>query len=283
MKQYYLLLAMIFGFTTIGNSQNTVTVDAGAAQIGFANVFELPANGGGYVFGQPWGVEDMKTVLDAGANTITLQPNFSAWDPADPFWVDAGTGLGNKVFEGNTYIEDNSLIGSELTFEGGCSANTIDPAYDVVAFIKVFNVDFSVQKVETTPLVAGQNFSVTFSDVAAEDTTLQYGFWVSGINADPVTESALGSVVVGSLILGVNDLNSINLAAYPNPVSNVWNIQAEENITKVEVYNLLGQSVFNASPKSLNYEANMSHLDAGVYMANISTEGGSKTLKFIKN
>ena len=282
MKQYYLLLAMIFGLTTIGNSQNTVTVNASAEQFGFANVFELPANGGGYVFGQPWGVEDMKTVLDAGANTITLQPNFSAWDPADPFWVDASTGLGNKVFEGNTYVEDNSLIGSELTFEGGCSAVTIDAGYEVVAFIKVFNVDFSVQKVETTTLAAGQNFSVSYTDVAAEDTTLQYGFWVSGINADPANESALGSVVVGSVILGLNDVNSIKLSTYPNPVSNVWNIQAEETITKVEVYNLLGQSVINASPKSLSYEVKMSHLDAGVYMANITTEAGSKTIKLIK-
>jgi hypothetical protein len=282
MKQFYLLFAMIFGFATIGNAQNTVTVNASTTQFGYANVFELPANGGGYVFGQPWGVEDMKTVVDAGANTITLQPNFSAWDIADPFWVDPMTGLGNKTFEGNTYVEDNTLVGSELTFEGGCEARTIDAGYNVVAFIKVFNADFSVLKLETTTLTAGQNFSVTYTDVAAEDTTIQYGFWVSGINADPATETALGSVVVGSIILGLDDVNSIKLSTFPNPVSNVWNIQAEETITKVEIHNLFGQSVFNASPKSLNYEVNMSYLDTGVYMANISTERGSKTIKLIK-
>ena len=44
-----------------------------------------------------------QTVVDASANTLTLQPNFNTWgDGTDSFWVDQTTGLGNKIFEGNT-------------------------------------------------------------------------------------------------------------------------------------------------------------------------------------
>ena len=54
MKQFYFSILLIFGFTFLSISQNTVTVDASATQNGYANVFETPANGGGFVFGQAY-------------------------------------------------------------------------------------------------------------------------------------------------------------------------------------------------------------------------------------
>ena len=140
------MLVLFLGLATGMQAQNTVEVDPSATWIGYMNVFETPANGGGFVFGQAWGVPDLKSVIDPGAGTVTLQPNFNVWNPADPFWVDGGTGLGNKTMEANTYVEDNSLVGSALTFEGGVSDFTIDPGYTVFAFIKVFNADFSFRR-----------------------------------------------------------------------------------------------------------------------------------------
>ena len=46
---------------------NTVTVDASADQLGYANVFETD---GTFVFGDAWGVPDLKTVVDPANNTI---------------------------------------------------------------------------------------------------------------------------------------------------------------------------------------------------------------------
>jgi len=111
----------------------TIFFDPTAPYIGYANVFETPANGGGFVFGQPWGVPDLKTVVDATPVTgsVTLYPNFNTYDdnPTDPFWVDQATGLGNKDFEGNTYVDDPSLVGQQLTWTGFVISNTLDPAY----------------------------------------------------------------------------------------------------------------------------------------------------------
>ncbi len=131
------------------NAQNTVVVDAGAEYLGYANVFETIANGGAFVFGSGWGVADIKTVVDPTAGTITLQPNYNTYadNPGDPFWIDAATGLGNKIFEGNSFVENNTdLIGNELTFTGGILEYTLDPTYVTIAFIKVFNADFSFVK-----------------------------------------------------------------------------------------------------------------------------------------
>ena len=190
----------------------TIFFDPTAPYIGYANVFETPANGGGYVFGGAWGVPDLKTVIDATPVTgsVTLQPNFNAWNPADPFWVDPVTGLGNKDFEGNTYVDDPSLAGQNLTWTGFVISNTIDPGYQAEAFIKVFNADFSVLKIETAPLIEGEFFEVVYTDVAPEDTFVQYGWYIKGLNADPANEAALGSVVIGTQSPGCGDFSYVN-------------------------------------------------------------------------
>ena len=281
----YILFSVLLSTAFMTNAQNTVVADASAEYLGYANVFETIANGGAFVFGSGWGVADLKSVVDAGAGTVTLQPNFNTYgdNPGDPFWIDPATGLGNKQFEGNTFIENNTnLIGSELTFTGGVAAYTLDPAYVAIAFIKVFNADFSVLKIETAPLVAGQDFSITYTNVEPEDTTIQYGYQVLGLNANPADEDALGSIVIVDTVLGANDFDTTSISTYPNPVTSKLNIQSEELITSVSIFNTLGQKVLNVAAGSLNLSVDMSTLSPGVYVANIATDNGSKTMKVIK-
>ena len=90
------------------------------------------------------------------------------------------------------------------------------------------------------------------------------------------------SLVITSDVLSVNDVNMINVSIYPNPTSNNINIQSEEQITNVVIYNTLGQTVRNVSPDATNFSVNTSNLDAGTYFAVLSTENASKTVKFIK-
>ena len=427
MNKNYLTIALVFCMTFVGFSQNTVTVDASATQLGYANVFETEANGGGFAFGDAWGVPDLKTVLDPANNTITIQPNFNTYgDGTDTFWVDQATTNGNKMFEGNTYVEDNTLVGSELTFTGTVTTNTLagngqllfsvnngplegghqaipaqfggpftttaltedavlvtdestDPDendacepltngpdlvgkvavirrgacefgfkalqaqnegavavivvnnvegppivmaggadgelvtipvlmvsdvvgeaiigeltngvnttmvlsdYTTKAFIKVFNSDYSVLKDEYVDLGPdGTDFSVTYDNVEDADAVVQYGFQVFGLNGNPVNEVALGSVVITTDVLSINDVEIINASIYPNPTSNNINIQSEEQITNVVIYNTLGQTVRKVSPDATNFSVDTSNLDAGTYFAVLSTENASKTVKFIK-
>ena len=284
MKKNYFLFVLLLAASFAVKAQNTVVVDASAEILGFANVFETPANGGGFVFGEPWGVPDLKTVVDAGANTITLQPNFNTYgDGSDPFWVDQTTGEGNKVFEGNTFVEDLSLAGEALTFNGGVVSNTLDPAYTVIAFIKVFNADFSVLKEETAALVSGQNFSVVFTDVAPEDVTVQYGFKVTGVNANPADEGALGSVVVTDNVLSTNDNSLLDVSVFPNPTGANWNVAvANDVIQTIEVFNILGSKVSTTNVNSDSATINGETLSEGIYLARISTSTGQKTIKLIR-
>jgi len=285
MKKMYILFSVLLSTAFMTNAQNTIVADAGAEYLGYANVFETIANGGAFVFGSGWGVADLKSVVDPDAGSVTIKPNFNTYadNPGDPFWIDPATGLGNKQFEGNTYLENNTnLIGSELTFTGGVASNTLDPSYVAIAFIKVFNADFSVLKLETAPLVAGQDFSVTYTNVEPEDTTIQYGYQVVGLNANPENEAALGSIVIVDTVLGTNNFDATSISTYPNPVTSTFTITSQQTITSVTVFNVLGQQVINETPDTLNFVADFSSLTAGVYLAKIATQSGSKTVKVIK-
>ena len=274
------LLALSLGVA----AQNSVSVDASGNWLGYANIFD-PATGD-YIFGEPWGIQDIKTVVDAGAGTLTLQPNFNTYaaNPTDPFWVDQTTGLGAKIFEGNSYIEDNSLAGVELTFSGNINSNTLDAAYDAVAFIKVFNANYSVLKQATVPLT-GANFEVVFTDVnPAEDAVVQYGFQIIGLNANPEEEAALGNVVVSGGALSVNDFNTASFSVAPNPSNSVWNVRsAQYDMTQVVLFDVLGKKVaqFNNPGTALAIDNN--NLSKGAYFAQINTASGSTTVQLMKN
>ncbi|MEQ8838757.1 MAG: hypothetical protein RID07_18275, partial [Lacipirellulaceae bacterium] len=107
----------------------TVTVDGSAAWEGFMNVSELPANGGGFVFGSGWGVPDLVADIDAVNNTITTSPN-TVGDPNE-FWYQPGRpgddpmdpndnggpgALGNKSMEANLFVNEvGTFAGQTLT------------------------------------------------------------------------------------------------------------------------------------------------------------------------
>lgn len=265
-------------------AQNSVSVDASGNWLGYANVFD-PATGD-FIFGETWGIQDIKTVVDAGAGTLTLQPNFNTYadNPTDPFWVDQTTGLGAKIFEGNSYIEDNSLAGAELTFSGNINSNTLDAEYDAVAFIKVFNANYSVLKQASVPLT-GANFEVVFTDVnPAEDAVVQYGFQIIGLNANPDNEAALGSVVVSGGALSVNDFNADSFSVAPNPSNSVWNVRsAQYDMTQVVLFDVLGKKVAQFNNPGTALAIDNSNLSKGAYFAQINTVSGSTTVQLMKN
>lgn len=78
--------------------------------------------------------------------------------------------------------------------------------------------------------------------------------------------------------LSSSKFNSIEASVYPNPTSNILNIQTSESIKNVTAYNILGQKVLQANTKTLN----VSSLKSGVYILKVETAKGSATLKFVK-
>lgn len=79
--------------------------------------------------------------------------------------------------------------------------------------------------------------------------------------------------------LGTGDFTKLKLAIYPNPVSEILNIQTEDEVLSVTVYDILGKSI-NTSVN--NNQINVSDFIKGMYIINVTTDKANYVQKFIK-
>lgn len=103
-----------------------------------------------------------------------------------------------------------------------------------------------------------------------------------------VISSDLGTVFYDNLYLHKNTTLSTekfetsSVKMYPNPVNNTLTIEANSEIQRVSVYNILGQEVMNASPKRSSVTLQTSDLQKGVYMVTTEIDGNLSTSKVVK-
>ncbi|OIQ21019.1 MAG: hypothetical protein BM557_04460 [Flavobacterium sp. MedPE-SWcel] len=70
---------------------------------------------------------------------------------------------------------------------------------------------------------------------------------------------------------------------YPNPVNDILNVEFDESITSVIVYNLLGQPVMERITNSDKVQVNMSSLSAGTYIVRAVSGNQTTSFKVLKN
>jgi len=78
-------------------------------------------------------------------------------------------------------------------------------------------------------------------------------------------------------ISGINDVNAVNVKAYPNPVVDVLHVNVEA--LRIDVYNAGGTLVADASNAD---SVNVAHLPAGYYIAVVATADGTARIPFVK-
>jgi len=266
-------------------SGNSVTVATSQSWNGYVNAFNVSDNG--YAFGFPYGAADLRAT--ATATSMTLEPNILIWtaEATNADWFDQGaaTQTANKYIEASSYIEDNTLAGSDLTFTGNVSVSDLGSEYTVVAFVKALDPNAGYATVVNNTADISSTGDFTTSATAAELAAgyiIQYGFSVTGPLADPA-DTTLGSVVIGEATAGVEDNSFVNVSVYPNPSNSNWNFRTGNTvINSVEVFNLLGKRVVSQNNNSTELSISTQGLSSGIYIARITTEQGVKSVKLIR-
>ncbi|MBT3919948.1 MAG: T9SS type A sorting domain-containing protein, partial [Flavobacteriaceae bacterium] len=82
--------------------------------------------------------------------------------------------------------------------------------------------------------------------------------------------------------LNISDTILSTVVSYPNPVKTIWNVQAQETITDIVIYNLFGQRIISISPNMTNVTLNMSEMRSGIYLAHVFSDQGTKIIKILK-
>lgn len=174
--------------------------DSTAPWNAFMNVFELPANGGAFVFASGWGIADLNATFDDANNKLTLSPN-TIGDP-DPFWYVGGGAPGNpgnKLMEANLYIEETDVLnGQTVTFEGNVLSNTYTQAHEAFIFIRDFDPGYATFNETIVPATPGP-FSISLNTDAGAGRHVQYGFQSRGENVWFTDTAPFGNVMIGTI------------------------------------------------------------------------------------
>jgi hypothetical protein len=186
------------------------------------------------------------------------------------------------------FPNDDWMIGPEFTISGVSSptlsfwAKSITDAYGLDRF--QIAIGSSTNPDDFTVISAGAYEEAPIEwtqyeyDLSAYDgQTVRVG--IHCVSNDSFVLQMDSFVVEGTL--GVNDVQSLEMNIYPNPVNgNFVTIQTPVNGMKyVEVFDITGKRLINTSLSADTLE--VSSLSAGMYLIKVTVEGQSKTSKLI--
>lgn len=191
--------------------------------VGYMNVFNnsgiAPVGAqGSYLFGNPWGVSDIKTTVATSnpgtivGDQLVLEPNYNTYTASlsgnngdRAYWTNSTDGgvtpgpFGNKWMDANTFEETASIAVPSYTFQGTVTANTLNTSlYTAEAFIKVLDPSLGYATVvnNRVALPSSGAFSLTSDLTGFQGKLLQVGFAMNGLNANIADAGTNGSVSV---------------------------------------------------------------------------------------
>lgn len=116
--------------------------------------------------------------------------------------------------------------------------------------------------------------TIQLDDVVANVADIYFDF-----NAAIVTNTVYTRFVDE---LGVSDLETLKVIAYPNPANDILNIQAEGSISSIEIMNVLGQTLLTSKGNSNREQIDISGLSAGNYFVKVVVGDVGSVLRIVK-
>lgn len=135
--------------------------------------------------------------------------------------------------------------------------------------------------------------SVDFAGKATEEVNLTFDVptdwneehlevvvWVQ----DKITKTVLdsGYEKFNILPVGVEEVANAQFKVFPNPAENSLNVSSSATISSVNICNINGQVVQQADVNAQETTLNISSLEKGLYIVQINSNNGVKTMKFNK-
>ena len=106
---------------------------------------------------------------------------------------------------------------------------------------------------------------------------------------DAVTEDLTALTAVDAYVnflqytppLSINDVN-VELTMYPIPADQFISVKSSEVLSGIRVIDMTGKEVIRKSIQSNDYSLDLGNLNTGIYFLEATSNGASKTMRFIK-
>ena len=88
---------------------------------------------------------------------------------------------------------------------------------------------------------------------------------------------------VSAGVLSTQQFSQNNLKVYPNPASNQLTVSQNDEISAIEIFNLMGQKVLSQNANSNEVTVNISSLSVGTYSMKVTSGNSQSVVKVVKN
>ncbi|MFY0602978.1 MAG: T9SS type A sorting domain-containing protein [Flavobacteriaceae bacterium] len=200
--------------------------------------------------------------------------------------------------DGVAFIDDDSSTGeiayADVIFAESAAVADLKKPSTATVISTGTQYDYAARIGNSTGNVINNDASVEAVDWVGGDVpsnTSSPLVWTMGSNSSAVRthpESWEGSELnhIGGPnptmnTLSTNTFSSLTVGLYPNPSSNFINISTDVEISKVEVYNLIGNRV-SVKVNLANNSVDVSSLSRGVYIVKLFSGASTMTKKIIK-
>ncbi len=236
--------------------------------------------------------EDFEDALSACWQNIDADGDGYVWNSTIEEGVNASANTGDGCYYSESYVSgagalnnDNWLITPALAIPTeGANLTWYVAAQDASYPAEYYEVKISTSTVTST-------FTTIFSETLSSDEWLRRSVNLTGMEGQNVYIAfrhtngndqfwmKIDDISVTAGLSGVESRESL-ATIYPNPANNVLNINANSNISMVEVFNVMGQMVASFDANDVNTQINTSNFSNGVYTVRIHTENGVSNQKF---
>jgi valyl-tRNA synthetase len=98
----------------------------------------------------------------------------------------------------------------------------------------------------------------------------------------PVGNLCYSTTTVNCDLLSAVDFESDTVKYYPNPFNDVLNLSFSQSIESIQIFNILGQQVFDTNHRAKDFQINLSHLSSGTYLVKAISNDSTKIFKVVK-
>lgn len=110
--------------------------------------------------------------------------------------------------------------------------------------------------------------------------------WLSGIEDtlyDVNVDQAI-TIVENSTLSVIDEVQTKTLKIFPNPVSKVFTIKSDDEISRLELHNVLGHIIYKSTVNAKEYVLDIEYLSKGIYFLTLITSNNSiENCRIIKN
>ncbi len=131
-------------------------------------------------------------------------------------------------------------------------------------------------------LPTGLNFDVNTGTISGTPTVETSSSTYTIIAGNVAGQSSTDITFATSISTSLNEVHKLQINIFPNPVKNTINIQTNESIVYLEIFNLIGSKLFCNIPNNTFTKIDVSSLPKGSYLLNVRTIKSVQTVKIIK-